>query len=671
MQNIMDHPNVSLRFANMEGSLHQSAFDGLKKLGDAKDYSADSGYITNMSMSNSAASSSRIGNLTGSSFKRSLDLAPISELHEFGHTDAVPPSQAAATFGAIETPTTKSIRQLSAFHISTPPPNRSETTPTKSNYSAQISGSGSSRKKSSHRYRYSPYKSNGQARSPRERRNLFDANNENECAPNVHEVTIGFSPIGAYDSGSAKMASPKNPLLMRHPSGIESSTPKASVLRRIQTQATVRPAHDSFVDTRSTHIIRKTQSFGPNQPVLRAPSGALSRAQPVSSDRLIEAGNPASLLKLSNEQFHQLLESQLPAGLQTPTKQQPISAPMAASTEESRQSPYKRKASSSRLLRGFTRKRTLKPATNTKPAADSLNESDILMALAEDMSGVETATAAGASAVDRASAESNVTKTPNVSRCIVAANKSDTPSRDDSMAHSLRIEANRTPIKRFDRSISFNPTHRRFSPEKEKNKIIYGHLPCTPPKNYAKRPLKRAANKSIGISSTPVTPEPSAKRKLYEAGTTRTVFYNDKYTRMDILTHLANFNLANITANIFNRLSERDLQATRSTCRSWAYIVQQDRVNDARRRQFVQAAQSVKENSYSQRKHSMSSSNVSELNNTHDVSLKRRPFNMSNIQNSVIEKTEPVNMSLLRFQENQEVSFETVFDMERLHHSKF
>lgn len=658
----MDHPNVSFRFNNMENSFHQPAFDNPKNTihGDAKDCSGDSGYMTNLSMSNSAASSSRIGNLTGSSFKRSLDLAPITELHELSHTDAPQQPHVVASFAAIETPTTKSIRQLTAFHINTPPPSRSDTTPTKSNYFAQIhhsggGGGGSSCKKPSHRHRFSPYKHNGQTRSPRERRNLFDTNNENEFVPNVHEVTIGFSPIGAYDSGSAKLASSKVRPLHRHPSGIESSTPKASVLRRIQTQAVVRPAHESFVDTRSSHIIRKTQSFGPNKQVVRASSAssAQHRAHAVASKQLAEASNPASMmLKLSNEQFHQLLGSHVPTGLQTPTKQQPAIGPMEASAEKSRQSSYKRKVSS-RLLRDFSRKRTLRPVTRTKSPTGTLNESDILMALGEDISGCEAAK-------PLQSTELDVAKTPNVSRSIGPGGKSDTPHRDDSMTQSMRIEANRTPIKRFDRSISFNPSHRRFSPEKEKNKKMYGRLPCTPPKNYAKRPLKRAANKSVDADAMPVTPEPSAKRKLYEAGATRSVFYNDKYTRMDIITHLANFNLSNITANIFKRLSERELQAVRSTCRSWSGIVQQDKLNNARRRQFVSAAQSIKENSYTHRNHSASISSIGELNSTHDVSLKRRPFNMSNIQNSVTEKSEPVNLSLLRFQKNQEVSYESM-----------
>lgn len=659
----MEHPNMSLRLNNMDNS-----FGHFKKHmhGDTNDSTADSGYITNLSISQTVASSSRLSNLSGASFKRSLDLAPINELHEFNSTDASHQSYTAASFGAIETPTTKSIRQLSAFHINTPPTNRSETTPTKGNYFAQVHHSGSSRsgrKKSQHRFNYSPYKADSKQRSPRERRILFDANSENDCVPNVHDESIGFSPIGSYDNGSSKIVPTKNVFGQRYPSGIESSTPKLSTLRRIQTQSIVKPNHDSLDDNQTAHMIRKVQSFSPAKMVLRELNFQNLPANNAnnSNELMVQSAavsNPAStFLALSNDRFDQLFGSCAATIHKTPTKQQQATAeqlyksPLASTSTN--QSPYKTRKIRSRIFREFSRKPVTRPtATTTKPSTqvDSLNESDIQMALSEISKHAPASNETGTNSVEYA--DLSVIGTPNVGCRDVKSGRGDTPIRDDSMTHSMRIEANRTPTKRFDRSISFNPTNRHYSPEKKKNKITYDRLPCTPPKNYTKRPLKRTANVSLDVDDTPATTAPSAKRKLYETSGIRKEFFND-IRRLDILKLLANFNLGKVTASILDSLNERELQAVRSTSKSWSRIIKSDRVNNERRITFLKKLRDVKENSYHQRM--LATSMISNNNNsTHDMSIKRQPF--GNVQNSSVDETpEPVSPSTYKFREHQEV----------------
>lgn len=653
----MEHPNLSFRLNNVENSFNQpSAFDSLKKnLNGTNDYSADSGYLTNSSINQTEGSSIRLYSLSSTSFKRSVDLAPINELQEFDCTESSQQS-----FAANETPTTKSIRQLSAFHINTPPLSRSETTPTKGNYFAQelrSDRSHSSRKKNRQRL-YSPYEADGKLSLSRERRNLFDTNNENEFASNVHDVSIGFSPIGTYDGASAKMSPVKIHQIQRHPSGIESSTPKKGALRRIQTQAIVKP-DNSTVEIHANRLIRKTQSLNPNKMVLRESNASNMIVQHGSSSNepnySILAHNPAiAMLKLSNEQFDQLIDHRFSTDMKTPTKQQ-----KAAGVKTARQSPLLASPSSnkshfkakhrSRLFSEFSQKRSLRSLAATKSStklADSLNESDILMALT-DASNEEPSPILPP--VAHANADLDGSKTPKVN-CFMATAKSGTPHRDNSMTHSLQVEANRTPTKRFNRSVSFNPSQRQYNPEKENKK--YDRLPCTPPKNYIRRTVKRPANTSI--DSSPATPPPSAKRKLYRNVEQRTHFYH-KCRQIDILMHLHNFNLTNVITHIFNYLDERDLQTVRSTSKSWSEAIMKDPIHDPRRSDFLSKCQRTKENARRSLKHSRSM-NITNNNNDSSVLLeKRKPFNMSNDTNSIIERPEPVSPSTRKFRENQKV----------------
>lgn len=651
----MEHPNLSLRLNNADNSFNQlSAFDSFKKnLNGTNDYSADSGYLTNSSINHTGASSSRLCNLSSASFKRSVDLAPINELQEFNCSEA---SQSCASN---ETPTTKSIRQLNAFHINTPPLNRSETTPTKGNYFAQAirsDRSHSSRKKSRQRL-YSPYKANSQLSISRERRTLFDKNDENEFAS--HDVSIGFSPIGTFDEASAKITPVKIHQMQRHLSGIESSTPKTSTLRRIQTQATVMQIDNSTVENRANRLIRKTQSFNPNKMVLRESNASNIIAQRGNasneSNHLFSAHNPAiTMLTLSNELFDQLLDHRSSADMQTPTKQQKAvdlttarQLPQLASPPV-KKSPFKAKHRS-RIMTEFSQKRSLRSLAATKSStilADSLNESDIMMALT-DASNQEPSPILPP-LVDNAFIGGS--KTPKVPNFMIAA-KSGTPHRDNSMTHSMQVEANRTPTKRFNRSTSINPTHLHYNPEKEDKKAIE-RLACTPPKKPTRRTVKRPANKSIDLS--PAAAPPSAKRKLYRTVEQRTRFF-DKCFNVDILQQLTNFNLTNITTSIFNELTERDLQTVRSTCKAWSEAIINDPIHNKRRRKYLNACQTAKENVHRSSKHSQS---MNITNNNSDFSLlleNRKPFNMSNVSNSIVERPEPVSPSTRKFRENQEV----------------
>lgn len=658
-------------------------------IGDSSDANLDSGYMTNWSISQSqiTTSSSRLNN---SSFKRSFDLIPITENIESQFVEQQA-KNVSTSFATIETPTTKSIRQLDAFHINTPQnlKNQSETTPTKANYFANVLNSGSKSGRKKCRISWSPYqaspskkhqKSFEQLNSPNRQGNLSDANNENNFDGNVQDQSIGFSPIETHNASNAMSEKLENQhTIQRYPSGIESSTPKKlSELRRIHTQSIVR-ARDNAFDDSNNRMLRKTQSFSPAKMVLRELNFQNRIETETNASEIDDASayNPArKMLEFTNQQFGQLLESHPPATFQTPTK---LNAASTSSTITSKdfevpttpvnRSPCKLKARS-RFIKEFSRKRSMKPsssaATSTNKFAGSLNESDISMSMSNDAHEQQTKTKSAVKfGIDfnlmdtnesmATSSQQQSNKTPNINQDIKDS-ISDTPNRDDSIRQNIREEANRTPIKRFERSISYNPLSVKSSPEKEKHEIIYGHLPCTPPKKYIRRSLKRPAS-SLADTTTHSSIEPSAKRKLYESYQ-RTKYYNGR-TKLDIITLLANFNLFNIITGICDHLSDRELQATRSTCKSWSNIIKKDNRNNARRLKFVKALRSVKENSYQRRKYSAPNININNNNNNNNTSaietIKRKPFNIANVTNDEEHKPIPVSPSTRKFRENQEV----------------
>lgn len=554
-----------------------------------------------------------------------------------------------------ETPTTQSIRNLSAFHINTPQNTRShiETTPKKGNHFANYYGSRSGSKRNrSQNFRWSTDKS------------IFDSIDENsentfnDDISNTCNQSINVSPIKPHNNSGFNpnqiihQLDGKYQSLQRHPSGIESSTPKMTI-KRTHTQSIVKTKMH-LTDEMTNRIIRKTQSFSP------AKRSALREIYqpslepddiPFEADEL-QTCNPArKVLEFNAEQFNQLTQMSRPSNFQTPTKinKHVINDEVVNVPSPTNQFKLKRLSAQkqSRLINEFSRKKTMKPMLQTpKKSLGSLNESDILASLAPDnetdtcqtMSSVAIQ-ATDDSLMDISDLETSTLHTPSsntVQKSHVIL--SDTPIRDDCVEQHIRKTANRTPTKRFEKSISHSFLAVKSSPEKDRFELLYGGLPCTPPKNRIR--MKRPAP-----VNSPLPSEPAAKRKLYEMIGNRPLMTGIE--KMDVLTQLKKLGLDQIISNIFRDLSDASLQAASSVCKSWKCLIDGNHKLRSRRRQFIEMKQMTKENL---RSHNHKS-NVIENNNT-------KPLHIHNKNYQVEEKPVVISPSTRRFNEHQKVYLE-------------
>lgn len=553
-----------------------------------------------------------------------------------------------------ETPTTQSIRNLNAFHINTPQNTRSEleTTPKKGNHFANFYGSRSGSKRNrSQNIRWSLDKSQ------------FDSileNSENTFNDEVAAAcnqSINVSPIKPHNiSNITIQQADKSHGIQRHPSGIESSTPKMA-MKRTRTQSIVKPKLNLVDEQTRNRLMRKAQSFSPaKRSALRETNYRTVEPDTVYlEDDEVQAHNPArKFLEFTAEQFNQLTQQNRPALFQTPTKIQkhivndeiaPPATHLPSPTNKLKLKRLSAQRCESRLVKEFSRKKTIKPTIQTpKKSLGSLNESDILASLAPEQETEPEKSASSANNEDSLMDISDLVVTPSTNQAIF----SDTPIRDDGVKQNVREDANRTPTKRFEKSISHSFLSVKTSPEKEKFDILYGDLPCTPPKNRQRRPMKRPAH-----IDSPLPNEPSAKRKLYE----ETVLEEPPCTvgiekppcmvifeEMDILTQLKNRKMETEINKILRDLPDDSLQAVSSVCKSWKSLIDENRALRIRRRRFVKNKQMTKENV----RRNDSKPNINENNNI-------KPLHIHNKNYQFEEKTVVVSPSTRRFNEHQQV----------------
>lgn len=526
-----------------------------------------------------------------------------------------------------------------------------ETTPKKANYFSTLydSGSRGSDKQNSENIRWSFNKSSPRLRSAgrksfSQRSQLFESIDENYDEENIFNDeeanhSIGVSPIKPHNNSILTKQPEKVQGLQRHPSGIESSTPKNN-FKRTRTQSIIKSKHDELVRNR---LIRKTQSFSPaKRMALR--ENVIDAGQNVDK----HTDNPArKVLDFTPTKFDQLvnkLPHNLPTTLKIECNQIKAETTNINTRASTRYMPLKcsdTQKSSSRLVREFSRKKTMRQPALPVPTQtlNSLNESDILMSLATEQN--ET---------DSQKCEENIgdlavsaMKTPSTN---CKSQVSDTPNRSDFMKKNICEQANRTPTKRFEKSTSYHfASSVKSSPEKEKFEIVYGHLPCTPPKKF-RRQLKRPA--AVARADSPATNAPSAKRKLYTI-CQRPSFYNG-LEHLDILSHLKKFEMIDIVENILESLPDESLQAAYSVCKSWKSFVDGNRKLRSRRRKFVKEMQTIKEN--------INRSEVKPMNNNNNV----KPLHAHNLNSSEWEeKPMAVSPSTQRFNEHQSVSITKPF----------
>lgn len=243
-----------------------------RKLPNDSDFGLDSGYASTSSSTynitganNVSSESPGVASQTHSSIPRkSIDLETIDEHYEVSFVPISP--------SVNETPTTRSIRQINAFHITTPQnaKNVLETTPTKSNYfyntrsthkgshkKSRSSGS-ASRSPMHQKLTASQKKARGISMTFKEKLKSTDnleneflelieetENNENDFSISMEDAAI--SPIGHHNrSTTTTPRSKQRGSLQRYPSGIESSTPKHGPTKRGNPQ-TVAKSH--FMNT--------------------------------------------------------------------------------------------------------------------------------------------------------------------------------------------------------------------------------------------------------------------------------------------------------------------------------------------------------------------------------------------------------------------------------------
>lgn len=652
MEDVNVSSNPSLHEAHFGIEPHPIFGNNKKVLMEQSDATLDSGYMTNWSISHnhtatSSFTSSRNGSprsaLASGSFKQFTELETIAENLD-------------AKSSTVETPTTRNIRQLTEFHINTPQNNRSqfETTPKKPNYFLHTSGGSSLSARKKKRFSWGPYESPnpkrnsvGKIKSPGKRSALFDRNDENSYDENVCDQSIYFSPIKSHNNSHVIQANHNSPRgnIQRHASGIGTSTPKFS-FKRTHTISALQPNNND----QDNRLIRKIKSFNPmhrDWAVLKD-SNTPNRQESIDFMNEIDkspAYNPAKkMLAFSSQQFEQLIQSSQAASLpKTPVKANNVAGNMANQSiaEASTFSPRKlaNYRSQSRLIREFSKK---KPTRSwPKKTVENSNESDIRMSFVSD--DPETATLADDMMDDCLSFTDEIKQLHNSN---LKETKIDTPIRNDSISHSIREEANRTPTKRFERCTSYHSISTKSSPEKEKNKILYHDLPCTPPKNYIRRPIKRQASALADITQSKI--EPPAKRKLYSIK--RDTYY-DGLEHLDIFKHLiTNFKMAPVTEKILSYLSGKDLHAAYCVSKDWSTVIDSCKKSRIKHRQYVKESESIKENIFETTANIV---NLTTINN--NDTFRRKPFQLYNDKEEVSFEV-PLSPSSRRFRERQEVS---------------
>ncbi|XP_031630455.1 uncharacterized protein LOC116345331 [Contarinia nasturtii] len=604
----------------------------------------DSGIELSMSQSNATASTSGLSSsakFSSTSFKRSIDLETISENIE--------PNE-----NLQETPTTRSIRYLNAFHINTPQNarNQIETTPTKANifYNPYDSSSRNSGKKnrSQNNIRWSHNRSSPRIRSASGRKSLsrqttfesFDENFENifnDDGENPCDQSIGVSPIKPFNNSTmVTKQMEKVPELQRHPSGIESSTPK-NLFRRTHTQTIVKPKINHADDV-IRNAVRKTQSFSPAKRFPLSRRNFQNSFEPEDEECFETENlddNPArKLLNFTPQKFNQLFNQATTQPMAVTTTKTSITNDNVMESGTIKYLPPKRQHAykSSRLVREFSRKKSIKHiGSASNKAVRNLNDSDLSMSFGED------------NAMNISQTEVSSAGTPN---CKLETNSKDTPVQNNCVKKNICDGANRTPIKRIEKSISHNYIQTKSSPEKEILNIIYGHLPCTPPKKYTRRHLKRTVSTR---DDSPQPTAPSAKRKLYSRSDCHRPSYINGFEQLDILTHLHERKVVDAIGMILEYLPGESLLAAHSVCKSWRKLIDENPKNLTRCREFANQMQMHKENI------NIDGAKMVINNNSNNKNRNIQPLHQHNPNCDTVEKPVPVSPTTRRFKEHQSI----------------
>lgn len=475
----------------------------------------------------------------------------------------------------------------------------------------------------------------------------FNAEEGNPC-----DQSIGVSPIKPFNNSILAVKQIEKVVeLQRHPSGIESSTPKNN-LRRFRTQSIIKSKENADMP-------RNMRRFQSSSPAKRFPlSGRNFQNSFEPDDYEIETelrdDNPAQrLLDFTPTKFNKLFNQPI-ATATTNTIAAASTTSIASSiyidtleNDGIKHLPPKRGSAykNSRLVSEFTRKKSMKPLPNK--AVRNLNECDLSMSFGTE--SVNDTEKCEDNAMNISNSEVFNVGTPSTNSKLDVMISNDTPVQNNCVKRNVCDGANRTPIKRFEKSSSYNFIQTKSSPEKEKFDIIYGHLPCTPPKKYPRRQLKRTL--SIRDDS-PQPAAPSAKRKLYSmTDYKRPSFYNG-LEKVDILTHLYQFKLDNITGKILDHLPDTNLVAVHHVCKSWRKVLDEDRKNSVRRREVAKQMQMQKENIISAEE----SAKLVVNNNNNNKNRNVQPLHRHNPNSEIEERPTPVSPTTRRFKEQQSVS---------------
>lgn len=181
-----------------------------------------------------------------------------------------------------------------------------------------------------------------------------------------------------------------------------------------------------------------------------------------------------------------------------------------------------------------------------------------------------------------------------------------------------------------------------FDPEREKSKILYPYLPCTPPKKKPKRTLKRFTSNKTHF-----------KRSLYEIKHKVTLRASyEGIEKLNIMLHLQNTLPA--VDIILNCMSGSDLLNMSLVSRKWKCLVENNSKNNLKRLKYISSTNLVKENF-------MAGNFLNCLK--HQKSIPLRDFNCRST-NSIDRKrsldeglvcSPPVSPSKRKFHENQKV----------------
>lgn len=602
---------MTIMFGN-DSLIHQPKSSNKQMINDSgSDIHMDSGYASAASISYNQTVAS-----ASSSMKKSLE--PIAENYESTFNEASSASN-------IETPTTRSTRQLSEFHIQTPQNDKRimETTPTKAKNPLRPSQKSSTKKNRS--TVWSPYKGTPNKRNDsgtnypsmhvsftdkmksaeqHKHYGLYDStDNDNENIENNFEISVNepsFSPIDHHNKSLiSEVPILSGRTLQRHPSGIESSTPITRPMKHTHTQTVAKTQFDSENAMDAKFLLRKTQSF---------PAHRVSPVKRVTILQEISTNSPAKLVR-----HDELLEEDEVVPIREPN---PARKMLAFSSNQF----------NSLLTGGLVDVSELAPAESSAKPQKTLTK---------PVATRRTSTFQRQRRIE-------LSPPPTIA----------SPTRNDMVKQSIQEEAMRCPKKKLQRSTSYNPASPKGN-HIEKTQLKTS-VDCTPPKLYRRKPLKRPATNSIGDESTTIDDitEPPAKRKLHYVG----------LERMDILTRLEGAD--NVHGLILSKLINEDLHAANRVCRSWSQIIARDKTSHSRLLKYTRELERAKENA------NRSKNNRIEPGPSQAKNFQRKPFARRNNSYQLRpspRKSPPVSPSSRKFRENQKVSTDISFSLFHSH----